>query len=78
MNPLSIPGIYWSIFLREDADYIKVSARSTGDFAVNGYCEQYFSGGGHKNAAGGEFIGTIEDARKQVLQIVEDLKSNKH
>ena len=77
-KPLSIPGIYWSIFLREDADYIKVSARSTGDFAVNGYCEQYFSGGGHKNAAGGEFIGTIEDARKQVLQIVEDLKSNKH
>lgn len=77
-KPLSIPGIYWSIFLREDADYIKVSARSIGDFAVNGYCEQYFSGGGHKNAAGGEFIGTIEDARKQVLQIVEDLKSNKH
>lgn len=77
-KPLSIPGIYWSIFLREDADYIKVSARSTGDFAVNGYCEQYFSGGGHKNAAGGEFIGTIEDARNQVLQIVEDLKSNKH
>ena len=77
-KPLSIPGIYWSIFLREDADYIKVSARSTGDFAVNGYCEQYFSGGGHKNAAGGEFIGTIEDARKLVLQIVEDLKSNKH
>ena len=77
-KPLSIPGIYWSIFLREDADYIKVSARSTGDFAVNGYCEQYFSGGGHKNAAGGEFIGTIEDARKQVLQIVEDLKNNKH
>ena len=77
-KPLSIPGIYWSIFLREDADYIKVSARSTGDFAVNGYCEQYFSGGGHKNAAGGEFIGTIEDARKQILQIVEDLKSNKH
>ena len=69
-KPLSIPGIYWSIFLREDADYIKVSARSTGDFAVNGYCEQYFSGGGHKNAAGAEFIGTIEDARKQVLQIV--------
>lgn len=75
-RPLSIPGIKWSIFLRDDIEYIKVSARSTGDFAVNGYCEQYFSGGGHKNAAGGEYRGSMEDARKLVLDIVEQLKEN--
>ena len=73
-RPLSIPGIYWSIFLRDDIEYIKVSARSTGDFAVNKYCEQYFSGGGHKNAAGGEYRGTMEDARKLVYDIAEQLK----
>lgn len=76
-RPLAIPGIYWSIFLRDDVEYIKVSARSTGDFAVNGYCEQYFSGGGHKNAAGGEFRGSMEDARSLVYDIVANLKENK-
>lgn len=75
-RPLTIPGIYWSIFLRDDVDYIKVSARSQGDFAVNTYCEEYFSGGGHKNAAGGEFRGTMEEARELVLKIVDSLKQN--
>lgn len=75
-RPLAIPGICWSIFLRDDVEYIKVSARSTGDFAVNGYCEQYFNGGGHKNAAGGEFRGSMEDAERLVYDIVEKLKEN--
>lgn len=75
-RPLTIPGICWSIFLRDDLEYIKVSARSTGDFAVNGYCEQYFSGGGHKNAAGGEFRGSMEEAKALVYKIVTDLKEN--
>lgn len=73
-RPLTIPGIYWSIFLRDDLEYIKVSARSTGDFAVNEYCEQYFSGGGHKNAAGGEFRGSMEEAKTLVYKIATDLK----
>lgn len=72
-RPLTIPGIYWSIFLRDDVEYIKVSARSTGDFAVNGYCEEYFSGGGHKNAAGGEFRGSLEDAKQLVYDIARQL-----
>lgn len=75
-RPLSIPGICWSIFLRDDMEYIKVSARSIGDFAVNEYCEQYFAGGGHKNAAGGEFRGSMEEAKALVYKIVADLKEN--
>ena len=60
--PLQIPEVQWSIFLRDDETYIKVSARSQGEFAVNTICEQHFNGGGHKNAAGGEFIGSMSDA----------------
>lgn len=73
-RPLTIPGIDWSMFLREDSDYIKVSARSQGDFAVNTYCEEFFNGGGHKNASGGEFYGTLEECKAVVYKIVEDLK----
>lgn len=65
--PLSIPGIVYSAFLRESVDangvhFIKVSMRSSGEFPVNTICERYFNGGGHKNAAGGEFYGSINDA----------------
>lgn len=60
--PLAIPGVQWCVFLREDAEYIKVSCRSVGDFRVNDICAKHFNGGGHANAAGGEFYGTLDEA----------------
>ena len=61
-KPLTMPDIVYSVFLREENDYIKVSARSKGDFPVNMLCERHYNGGGHLNAAGGEFYGTMEEA----------------
>lgn len=61
-RPLSIPGIKYSVFLREETDIIKVSARSVGSFPVNKLCAEYFNGGGHLNAAGGELKCTLEEA----------------
>lgn len=69
--PLSIPGISCSVFFREDNDFIKVSMRSKGEFYVNTICEQYFNGGGHKNAAGGEFYGSLNEAVKIFRSIFE-------
>ena len=54
-----------SFFLREETDYIKVSSRSKGDIPVNLICERYFNGGGHKNAAGGEFYGSMDECVKR-------------
>ena len=72
-KPLAIPGIYWSVFLREDADRIKVSCRSQGDFSVSDICSRYFNGGGHENAAGGEFYGTVDEAVLAFHQVLADL-----
>ena len=72
-KPLAIPSIYWSVFLREDADRIKVSCRSQGDFSVSDICARYFNGGGHENAAGGEFYGTIDEAVQVFRQVLADL-----
>lgn len=72
-KPLAIPGIYWSVFMREDADRIKVSCRSQGDFSVSDICSRYFNGGGHENAAGGEFYGTIDEAVQAFRQVLADL-----
>ncbi len=65
--PLGIKGIeIAALFTEKEKDkYVNVSFRSRDDVPVNLYSEQYFSGGGHKNAAGGEWKGTLEDALKR-------------
>jgi len=60
--PLSMNEVSFVVFLREDSDYIKVSLRSVGDFPCNEFASRYFGGGGHKNASGGEFFGSLEEA----------------
>lgn len=62
--PLSMEEVEFSVFIREDAEYIKISLRSVGDFPCNIFASTYFNGGGHKNASGGEFYGSLEDAVK--------------
>ncbi|MBP5769767.1 MAG: bifunctional oligoribonuclease/PAP phosphatase NrnA [Bacteroidaceae bacterium] len=62
--PLQILGMKLSIFLREDTEHpcIRVSLRSVDDFPCNEMAAEFFGGGGHKNAAGGEIWGTMDDA----------------
>jgi len=63
--PLCMSDIVLSGFLREDKDMIKISLRSKGDFPCNRFAFEIYGGGGHLNAAGGEFYGTIDDAVKK-------------
>lgn len=75
-RPLAIPGVVYSAFLREEDGYVKVSMRSLGNFPVNELCRNHFGGGGHLNAAGGEFEGTLEEAVslfRSLLQTNKDL-----
>lgn len=62
--PLQIKGHKLSISLREDTEkpLIRVSTRSVDDFPCNELCEQFFNGGGHKNAAGGSLECSMEEA----------------
>jgi phosphoesterase RecJ-like protein len=60
--PLWIEGISVSALFMEHPDKVKVSLRSRGPFPVNQFSEKFFNGGGHVNAAGGEYYGSIEDA----------------
>lgn len=60
--PLSIDGIAISALILEKDELIKLSFRSRGEFPVNQFSATYFGGGGHKNAAGGEFRGTMAQA----------------
>ena len=62
--PLQIKGICFSVFLREDTEknMIKVSLRSVGSFPCNKVAAEFFNGGGHLNASGGEFYGSMDEA----------------
>ena len=73
-KPLAIPEVYWSVFLREDADRIKVSCRSQGDFSVSDICSRYFNGGGHQNAAGGELACTMDEAVSLFHRVLDELQ----
>lgn len=74
--PLSIKGVVFSCFLREDTEkpMIKVSLRSVGKFPCNQLAAEFFGGGGHLNASGGEFYGTLEEAKKVLEEALEKYK----
>jgi phosphoesterase RecJ-like protein len=77
---LSIQGITLAAFFREGNNEIKVSLRSVGNFDVNQYARKSWDGGGHKNAAGGRSLETIDDAlarfRKEIMDMKNEIKAS--
>lgn len=67
-QPLNIRGMVYCVFMREDADCIKVSTRSKFDFPVCDICSDLFNGGGHLMAAGGEYYGSLEECRRLFIE----------
>jgi len=75
-KPLAIPDVIWSVYLRQDPDLVKVSMRSKGNFPVNVICSDHFGGGGNKNAAGGEFYGSLDECVRLLASLMPDYDSN--
>lgn len=73
--PLQLKDVTYSFYLRQEPDYIKVSSRSKGDFPVNKICSEHFNGGGHLNAAGGEFNGTMEECIAKLIEVMPQYDS---
>ena len=78
--PLQSKDIHYSVFMREDKatpdemaknggikTKIKLSFRSQGNRPVNVFAQEIFAGGGHANAAGGEFYGPLPEAVQRFL-----------
>jgi len=74
--PLQLRGIRFAAFLREDLekDEIRVSLRSVGTFPCNRFAATYFNGGGHLNASGGRYAGTLEEAVATFEKALEEFK----
>lgn len=72
--PLSIEGVDFSVFMREDTDKIKISLRSQGTFPANKVAADLFNGGGHLNASGGESYLTLSETVKKLEDALPDYK----
>lgn len=72
--PLSIKNIVFSAIFIEHKDFVKISFRSKGCFAVNKFSEKHFNGGGHRNAAGGNSKLSFMEAIQHFENIVEEYK----
>lgn len=72
---LTIKGIVFAaIFIEHrDENIIKISFRSQGDFDVNQFAREHFSGGGHINAAGGKSYESLENTIKKFEKIVSSI-----
>jgi bifunctional oligoribonuclease and PAP phosphatase NrnA len=72
---LSIKDIDFTAYFAENQDdkLIKISFRSKGNFDVNEFAKKYFEGGGHKNAAGGKSLLSLEETLKRFETIVSGL-----
>ena len=79
--PLQSKDIYYSVFMREDKatpdemeknggikTKVKLSFRSQGDRPVNIFAKEVFNGGGHANASGGEYYGSVAEAVELFLE----------
>jgi phosphoesterase RecJ-like protein len=70
--PLSIKSVRMSALLLENSRSIRVSLRSRGDVDVNLFARKYFDGGGHKNAAGGKSMLSMEETIERYKQAVAE------
>jgi bifunctional oligoribonuclease and PAP phosphatase NrnA len=70
--PLSIKGIEFAVMFIEKDNFVKISLRSKGDFPSHKFAAKYFYGGGHLNAAGGEYPGTLDNTIKYFLEVLKE------
>ena len=68
--PLSISGIVFAVLLIDRGNLRKMSFRSKGDFNVDQFAREHFSGGGHRNASGGVSTESLEAVQQKFLALL--------
>lgn len=73
---LSVKGIIFAAIFIENKqeNIVKMSFRSKGNFSVNDFARNHFSGGGHINAAGGKSSHSLNKTVKEFISILPRYK----
>ncbi len=67
---LSVEGVVMAAILIDRGDEIRMSFRSVGNFSVRELASRHFSGGGHKNAAGGRSRLSLAETEDWLLSVL--------
>lgn len=67
---LSIKGIKMGVLFSERDGVIKMSFRSKSGYSVKEIAEKHFEGGGHKNAAGGRSVLSLDETVKKFIALL--------
>ena len=73
--PLWIGDVIVSALIIQRPNEVKLSLRSKGDFSVEKICREHFSGGGHRNAAGGRSAMSVKETKEKLISILAREKS---
>ena len=71
---LSINDVVFTAFFIQYDEKVKISFRSLKDFRANLLSVKHFNGGGHINAAGGMYEGTLEEAIAKLKKVLPEFK----
>ncbi|HZV71608.1 MAG TPA: bifunctional oligoribonuclease/PAP phosphatase NrnA [Saprospiraceae bacterium] len=67
---LMVRNMKLAVFISEQQNVTKLSFRSKGNINVQEICHNYFNGGGHRNASGGQLKASIEETLAKVKEII--------
>jgi len=70
--PFSVKDIRITALFLEKKNHVKISFRSKGDFSINHFAREYFNGGGHHNAAGGESTDNMEKTLSRFESLIAE------
>jgi phosphoesterase RecJ-like protein len=73
--PFNIKGVKFTALFLEKNNHVKISFRSRGTFAVNAFSRKHFRGGGHLNAAGGEWDKPLDEAVERFISLLPSYKA---
>lgn len=73
---LSVKGVVFAVIFIENKqeNIVKISLRSKGDFSVNDFARNHYSGGGHINAAGGKSSQSLNKTINEFISILPRYK----
>lgn len=70
--PLTLKTVDVSVLFSEQDNHVKLSLRSKGRIDVNAMASKYFNGGGHHNAAGGKYFGSLSEAVEFFEKVIKE------
>jgi phosphoesterase RecJ-like protein len=71
---LSLENIKLAVLLTERDDRIRLSFRSKGDLSTNQLAREFFYGGGHKNASGGDSFVSLDETIVNLKEALEQYR----